>query len=88
MNVLEKAISDLAGALETLETRLENHIDDGEAEREALVSARRQAAVSYTHASQASEDLGAPLIKKKKILSEDDAELAKNSEKEKANGAG
>ena len=64
-SVLEKAVGDLANALEALESKLEDQIDSHNA-------ARRQVKVARKHASDASSGLGAAISDVKALLEADD----------------
>ena len=61
MTLLENAVSDLAGALEKLETKLEESLDGQMTDREAIAAARRSAKAARDHAGEASAGLGAAI---------------------------
>ena len=68
MTLLENAVSDLAEALEKLETKLEENLDGQMADREAIAAARRCAQAARGHAGQASAGLGAAISDLKSLL--------------------
>ena len=68
MTVLENAVSDLANALEKLETKLEDRLDEQMADREAVAAARRCAQTARSHTASASDGLGAAISDLKTLL--------------------
>ena len=68
MTILEKAVSDLAGALENLESKLDERIDGGDADRDTAIAASRQAKAAHAQTSQASEDIAAAIDDVKTLL--------------------
>ncbi|MEM8936375.1 MAG: hypothetical protein AAGC77_08215 [Pseudomonadota bacterium] len=68
MTMLEKAVRDLAGALETLEETLEQRLDETAAGREQIAAARLQAQAARTHADEASKGLNDAVRDLKAIL--------------------
>ncbi len=68
MTVLEKAVGELATALETLESKLENRLDDLSADGEAVAAARRQAHAARKHAAEAGSGLAAAISDLKALL--------------------
>jgi len=77
MTVLEKAVVDLANALDNLEARIEGKFDDQSASGDAIDAARRQARAAREHAENASKGVGAAISDLKMLL-----------ENNKANGKG
>ena len=73
MTLLENAVSDLAGALEKLETKLEESLDGQMTDREAIAAARRSARAARSHTGQASAGLGAAISDLKALLDAADA---------------
>ena len=72
MTVLEKAVGELANALENLETKLEDRLDGQLADREAVEAARRHARAARTHAASAGAGLSAAISDLKTLLAESD----------------
>lgn len=68
MTLLENAVGDLAGALEKLETKLEESLDGQQADREAVAAARRCAKTARGHTAEASAGLGAAISDLKALL--------------------
>lgn len=68
MTLLENAVSDLAGALEKLETTLEENLDGQQADRETVAAARRCAKTARGHTADASAGLGAAISDLKALL--------------------
>ncbi len=54
MGILEKSVVDLADALDNLEAKLENNLDDHSASGERIDAAQRQARAAREHAAKAS----------------------------------
>ncbi|MHA7872052.1 MAG: hypothetical protein ACX939_06870 [Hyphococcus sp.] len=71
MTVLEKAVLDLAKALETLEQKVETRLDDTSADGEALASAKSRARAARNHATGASRTLAGAIDDLKALLQED-----------------
>ena len=69
MSALEEAVKSLAGALDALETRLDDRLGDFAAD--AIDAARRQARTARAHAADASEGLAAAIDDLKSLLNED-----------------
>lgn len=68
MTVLEKAVIDLANALDNLETKIEGKFDDQSASGDAVDAARRQARAAREHAENASKGVGAAISDLKALL--------------------
>lgn len=71
MSVVEKAVIDLANALDALETKLEGRFDDELAGTEEMDAARRQAKAAKARAEEASRDLGGAIADLKSLLAAD-----------------
>lgn len=71
MSVLEKAVSNLAEALETLETRLEEKTEEQAADREALAALRGRAAAAAKHTREAGQGVTAAISDVEALLSRD-----------------
>lgn len=74
MTVLEKAVLNLANALETLEEKLESRLDDQSADGEAIEAARGQARAARGHATAVSRELSGAIDEIKALLDTDDAQ--------------
>lgn len=72
MTVLEKAVTNLAEALEALETRLDERLDAETAGREALTALRGQAAAAARHTKEASQGIAAAVSDVTALLARDD----------------
>lgn len=72
MTVLEKAVLDLANALETLETKLEGRLDDQSADGETIEAARGQARAARNHAATVSRELSGAIGDLKSLLDDHD----------------
>ncbi|GJL92694.1 hypothetical protein [Hyphococcus sp.] len=72
MTVLEKAVRNLAEAIETLESRLDARLDDASASEEAVAAARRQAQAARKQTDNASRGVAAAISDLKAILADDD----------------
>ena len=72
MTVLEKAVRNLAQAIETLESRLDARLDDESATEETVAAARRQAQAASKQMDNASRGVAAAINDLKAILAEDD----------------
>ncbi len=72
MTVLEKAVRNLAQAIETLESRLDARLDDESATEETVAAARRQALAASKQMDSASRGVAAAINDLKAILAEDD----------------
>lgn len=57
MSTLEKSVKRLAGALDALETQLDDRLTDFSANGEAVAEARLRARTAKTQAAAAAEDL-------------------------------
>lgn len=68
MNMLEKSVSNLAEALENLESRLDTRLESGEFERDNALSVQRQARVAHEQTKQASNHLGSAISDLKNLL--------------------
>lgn len=68
MTILEKAVLDLANALETLETKLDGRLDDQSARTELSEAVRRQARTARAHATEAGRDLAGAISDLKTLL--------------------
>ncbi|NOX83736.1 MAG: hypothetical protein GXP06_12280 [Alphaproteobacteria bacterium] len=68
MSVIEKAVIDLANALDTLEAKIDGKFDDHAASSDAIVAARRQAQTARTHAETAAQGVGAAISDIKALL--------------------
>jgi len=73
MTVLEKAVDNLAQALETLETRLEGLLDDQSARHDAAAAARAQAQAARKHTAEAGQGVTAAIADIKSLLDNDNA---------------
>ncbi|MEO0880497.1 MAG: hypothetical protein AAFY22_12395 [Pseudomonadota bacterium] len=65
MSPLETSVQTLADALDRLESRLDDQIQDAAADADAVDAARKQARVARGHLNDASETLGAVLAELK-----------------------
>jgi len=72
MTVLEKAVRNLADALESLESRLDARLDDASAGDEALTAARKQAAAARKQTDNAARGVAAAISDLKTILDSDE----------------
>jgi hypothetical protein len=72
MTVLEKAVGNLAAALETLESKLEDRLDLHGADREAVEAAQRQAQTARKHTAEANQGLSAAISDIKALLDAND----------------
>ncbi len=68
MSVVEKAVIDLANALDALESKLDSRLDDQMASSEDIDAARRQAKAAKARAEEASKDLGEAIADVKALL--------------------
>lgn len=73
MTVLEKAVRNLADALEALETKLDGRLDDLSASEDLISAARRQAITARKQTENASRGVSAAISDLKAILAEDDS---------------
>ncbi len=71
MTVVEKAVLDLANALDNLEAKLETRLDEGLANTEQIEAARRHAQAAQAHTKTASSGLGAAISDLKTLLETD-----------------
>lgn len=71
MTVLEKAVGDLAQALETLESKLEDLLDDNNADQDAIAAARLQAHAARRHTAEAGQGVSAAIADVKSLLDHD-----------------
>jgi len=72
MTVLEKAVLNLAEALETLETKLETRLDDQSADGETIDAARNRARAARGHAANVSRELSGAIGDLKSLLGDYD----------------
>lgn len=70
MSALESAVQGLAGALDALETRLDERLAELAAHGDFSDAARRQARAARAHAGEASEGLAAAIADLKALLAE------------------
>ncbi len=68
MSVIEKAVIDLANALDNLEAKIDGKFDDRTASGDEIVAARRQAQAARTHADRAAKGVGAAISDIKTLL--------------------
>ena len=68
MSVVEKAVVDLANALDKLESKLEHRLDDHTARQEEIDAARRQATTARARTEEASQGVGAAIADIKALL--------------------
>ncbi|WP_411819476.1 hypothetical protein ABFZ85_11640 [Hyphococcus formosus] len=73
MTVLEKAVRNLADALEALESKLDGRLDDLTANDETISAAKRQASAAREQTENASREIGAAISDLKGILEADEA---------------
>ncbi|WP_411816491.1 hypothetical protein [Hyphococcus sp. DH-69] len=73
MTVLEKAVRNLADALEALESKLDGRLDDLAANDETISAAKRQASAAREQTENASREIGAAISDLKAILEADEA---------------
>ena len=84
MTVLEKAVRNLAEAIESLESRLEARLDEAAASEETVAAARRQAQAARKQTDSASRGIAAAITDLKAILADDDQKRDKKyAEKER-----
>lgn len=67
MTVLEKAVSNLAKALNTLEAKLEHRLDEHAASGEDMDAVRGQAKTARLHTEEAAEDLSEIIMELKTL---------------------
>ncbi|MAW79232.1 MAG: hypothetical protein CMI63_03260 [Parvularcula sp.] len=72
MTMLEKAVQNLAEAIEALETRLDLRLEAADGSNETAAAARRQAAAARKQAGHAAQGVAAAISDLKAILAEDD----------------
>ena len=72
MTVLEKAVLNLAGALETLETKLESRLNDHSADGESFDAARARARAARDQAQNVSKELSGAIDDLKSLLNDYD----------------
>ena len=72
MTVLEKAVLNLAGALETLETKLESRLNDHSADGESFDAARARARAARDQAQNVSKELSGAIDDLKSLLKDYD----------------
>ncbi len=70
MSALESAVQGLAGALDALETRLDERLAELAAHGDFSDAARRQARAARAHAGEASEGLAAAIADLKALIAE------------------
>ncbi len=70
MTVLEKAVLDLANALDQLEAQIEGKFDEKATSTEEIDAARRQAREAREHAENAAAGVGAAISDLKNLLSD------------------
>ncbi len=68
MSILEKSVSDLADALEALESTLEGQLNDVSAKNDLIDAARRQARAAQGHTASAGSDLSGAISDLKILL--------------------
>ncbi len=68
MSVIEKAVVDLANALDTLEAKIETRLDEQNVSGDAISAARRQARAAKDQAEIASKGVGAAISDIKALL--------------------
>ncbi len=68
MSILEKSVSDLADALETLESKIEGQLNDTSAKSDLIDAARRQARAAQGHTASAGSDLSGAISDLKILL--------------------
>lgn len=74
MTLLEKSVRNLADALEALETKLDERLDDLAASSDAIVAAKRQASTARKATDHASRGVAAAISDLKAILADDEDE--------------
>lgn len=72
MTLLEKSVRNLADALETLETKLDERLDDFSASSDTIAAAKRQAQTARSATDNASRGVAAAITDLKAILAKDD----------------
>lgn len=70
MSILEEAVKNLAGALDALETRLDERLGELSQNTETVEAAHRQARVARGHANEASAGLAQAIGDLKALLGE------------------
>jgi hypothetical protein len=73
MSILEEAVKNLAGALDALETRLDERLGELAQDADAFDAARRQARAARGHASDASVGLARAIGDLKALLGHHEA---------------
>ena len=68
MSVLEKAVANLADALDHLERRLDDRFDNDANAADDMAAARRQAHAAKAHTEEASRGVGAAIEDVKSLL--------------------
>jgi len=72
MTLLEKSVRNLAEALETLESKLDDRLDDLSAGSDTIAAAKRQALAARKQTDNASRGIAAAISDLKSILSDDE----------------
>ncbi|PQA88616.1 hypothetical protein [Hyphococcus luteus] len=72
MTVLEKAVQNLAEAIEALESRLDVKLDEAALTEESMTAARRQALAARKQTDNAARGVAAAISDLKAILAEDE----------------
>ncbi|MEX6632435.1 hypothetical protein [Hyphococcus lacteus] len=73
MTVLEKAVRNLADALEALESKLDGRLDDLAANDDVISAAKRQASAARYQTENASREVAAAISDIKSLLDTDEA---------------
>lgn len=72
MTLLEKSVRNLADALEALESKLEDRLDDLSASSDTIAAAKRQALAARKQTDHASRGIAAAISDLKTILADDE----------------
>ncbi|MBT8471747.1 MAG: hypothetical protein HKN14_01600 [Marinicaulis sp.] len=87
MSVLEKAILNLAEALDDLEGRIEGGADKSAAKTDQLMAAHKQARVAREHTEEAARDLSISIKELHRLLETDDDPAGADDNDKKASSA-
>lgn len=78
MSQLENTVNQLAGALDALETRLDERLAELGAHSDAIEAARRQARAARSHAGEASEGIAEAIGELRRLMAESEDAVEKD----------
>lgn len=78
MSQLENTVNQLAGALDALESRLDERLAELGAHSDAIEAARRQARAARTHAGAASEGIAEAIGELRRLMAETEDAVEKD----------